>query len=124
MVRCALYASHSLATPERKDGSMEFYETMMGRRFCESTMPRIATALETLADKLETKPPKVETKNTKPNFQVNLYHHRCKISVTGMSLSGNLEVMEIENLNHLPAVLRARTGYEMQDIILSFQPEG
>lgn len=36
----------------------DFYQTVMGRRFFESTMPRIARALERIADALErTAPP-------------------------------------------------------------------
>ena len=31
----------------------EFFQTPMGHRFYESTMPRIATALETIAEKLQ-----------------------------------------------------------------------
>lgn len=40
----------------------DFFMTTMGHRFYESTMPRIATALETIAKKLGEKPYAVLTK--------------------------------------------------------------
>ena len=65
--------------------SLEFYKTQAGRRFYDGVMPRIADALERIADHLETEK-KVERDDvTRPPFSTKAMVDSALTDITSMA---------------------------------------
>jgi hypothetical protein len=47
------HVAHRRSTDMGGSGNIEFFQTLMGRRYYESTMPEIAKQLKRIADALE-----------------------------------------------------------------------
>jgi len=72
--------------------SAEFFQTPMGRHFYEGTMPRIASALEKIANNMETFMKETEeAENTEDTSQFKDPYVHLKIPDTDLTVQAKLE---------------------------------
>lgn len=78
---------------------MNFHETIMGKRFFESQLPKLITALQGISEKLSRPVSVIETPEADPDFLRELYRRSDVYETTE----------EFRSLNH--AAIKAQRGF-------------